>query len=189
MAKDNSEELEKITIPLASKQAVLILTQYDTIDSDDITSIQHHNIMGEILTCSTVLNRIGNLRADAESIYSELKLDLEVYQAQRDEELRTELIKEVEDSKGNIKTKSPTNPEVENAIKRSAQYRIKMKSVIRAKKTFEIIDSLYWAVKDKNKRLDRLSSQLVPEDFEKQLTEGVVNGIQIKMTKKFIDGK
>lgn len=182
----HSEDVEKITIPLKNKQVVLYLTQYEEIDVDDITKIQYHNIMGEILTCSVVLNRIGNMKAEVDEIHSRAKLDFEIFTAQEEERLRKDLIKEVFDSKGQPKIKHPTNPEVETAIRRTQNYRIKYSNVIDAKKQADIIDKLYWAVHSKNGKLDKLSEKLRPEDFERELVEGVVNGIMIKTVEKMI---
>ena len=185
--QSKNPDTEIITLELPNKIVVLKLTNFDTdIDVDDLTQIHYHNIIGELLTCSAALNRIGNLLAEWDNILSEANLDLEIYHAQRDEELRKILVVETQDDKGKTKYKAATNEAVENAIKRSPEWNIKQRHILKLKKEHAYVNSLYWAMKSKDDKLNKLTDKLRPEDFEKEIVESKINGIYIKLTEKAI---
>jgi len=54
------------------------------------------------------------------------------------------------------------------------------KNVIKAQKDFSFIESLYWALSSKDKKLNNLIKEITPEEFEDRLIEGKVNGFIIK---------
>lgn len=181
------DDQERITFEFGTKHITLILTNYTEIDADDITKIHYHNIVGELLTCSTALNRIGNMKADANEVLAKMKLDFDIFEAQKDEDMRKALEFSKADAKGNITIKTPSNPEVEAAIKRSPEYKVKRKSIIEAQKNVDILDSLYWSMKSKDDKLNKITDKLRPEELEKDLLEESVNGIQIKVRNNLIN--
>jgi len=175
------------SIEIGSKVVLLSITNFDTdIDVDEITKIQHHNIIGEVLTCSTLLNRVGNLLAEMVEVLSESKLDFEIFKAQMAEKKRKELTFEFVDEKGKPKINKPTLDEVEYAIIATPEYKIKKKNMFRIQKEHDYINSLYWAMKDKCDKIQKLTDKLRPEDFEKEIVEGEINGILIKVKDKAI---
>ena len=48
----------------------------------------------------------------------------------------------------------------------------------------DYINSLYWSAKSKDDKLNKLSEKLRPDDFNKEIIEGKLNGISIKSTNK-----
>ena len=58
--------------------------------------------------------------------------------------------------------------------------------VIRLQKQRDIINSLYWAVKSKDDKLNRLTDKIRPEEFEKEIVESEINGIIIRIQNKAI---
>lgn len=178
---------EQITLELKNKMVVLKLTNFDTdISADDLTNIQHHNIIGEILTFPVIMNRVGNLRADIEQVLAETKLDFEIFQAYKQEEKRKSLTFEVLDSKGKAKMDKPTKDEVENAVLIDPEFKIKKLNLIRIQRNVAYVESLYWAANDKSKKLDILSAKMKPEDFEGEILEGSINGVMILVRDKTI---
>jgi hypothetical protein len=178
---------EKIVLELPTRMVVLNLTHQDTdLDTDQLINIQYHNIIGEILTFATVFNRIGNLKAEIENVVAEYKLDCKIFEAHMQEKKRKELTCEVKDSKGNPKIDKPTKDEVENAVLISPEYKIKHKHLLMLEKQAKIIDSLYWSAKDKSGKLDAISAKLKPEEFEQEILESTLNGIQILVKHKSI---
>lgn len=175
---------EQVVINLKNKSVVLTLTPYEEIDVDDLTSIHHHNLIGEMLTISVALNRVGNMVAECNELVRTAKLDFDIFWAQMWEEKKKELTKETIDSKGNIKEKLPTIAEVENAIIRSPEYKVKKMNLIESEKNYELLDSVYRALWAKSKKLEILTQGLKPEEFENEIVEGVVNGILIKTVEK-----
>lgn len=170
---------EVITIELQSGRiAVLRLQSFDTeVDVDDILRIDYSNIMGEILTFPLMFNRIANLKAEQESIVSEAKMDMEIFEAQLREQYRKSFVEE---------GKKPTIDSVNDAVLMDAKYRVKKKNYFSVQKNYAYLDALYWSAQSKDTKLNRLSEKLRPEEFEKELLEGTVNGIMIKISKKVI---
>lgn len=188
MAKKAENPLqERITIELPTKMVVLTLTAFDTdIDADEIANIQYHNIIAEILTFPVIMNRVGNLKADMENIVAETKLDFDIFEASHQEKKRKELTFTTQDAKGNPKVDKPTKDEVENAVLMSPEYKVMKKKLFQAQKNLGYIESLYWAAKSKDDKLRAFSEKLKPEEFEKEILEGSINGVMIKTSKKSI---
>lgn len=179
--------METHVIELGGKMVVLTTTPFDTdIDVDDLTSIHYHNIVGEILTISVLMNRVGLLLAEVEEVLQGSKLDLEIFSAQKAEEVRRKLTFETKDFKGNPKISKPTGDEVERAIVRDPTYSLKKKRLFRTQKERDYINSLYWAIKQKADLVSKLSDRLKPEEFENEIIEEKINGVLIKIKNKTI---
>ena len=83
----------KLTRCFGDKAIVLISNDLkNELDMDAITSIDHSNLYGEIATSSVLLNKVGLLRAQAESEYEAAKLEFSVHKAQLSTEIRRESI-------------------------------------------------------------------------------------------------
>lgn len=187
MKKQTLVEKEKISIELPNKMVVLTLEPFDTdVDMDDYTTIHHHNKVGEILTCSTALNRLGNLLADVEALLAEKELNFDIWYSQQEEHFRKALVKEITGMRGGVKIEPATNTEIDHAIKRMKEYKVQMIDIITCKKNKEYIKSFYWAVHGKNARLENISATLRPEEFEKEIVEEKINGVMIKLKEKAI---
>lgn len=178
---------EKHTIHLENKIVVLTFTPFDSdVDVDELTKIHYHNMMGEVLTCSVLLNRVGILLAEMDEYLSNAKLRMEIFLAQQEEIQRAALAFETTDSKGNTKVKTPTVSEVEAAIKRSNQYRDKKIKLNKVQKERDFVNSLYWAVKDKSEKVNKLTDKIIPEEMENNIVEEKINGVMIKLREKAI---
>lgn len=180
------EDAEKISFELGDKVVVLKLQSFDEIDTDEITKIQHHNIIGELLTCSAVMNRIGNVVAVAEEQLSEAKLDKEIFYAKQYAIVAKAGTTSYENTKGRKVVEVPSTNKIEPVIKATPEYAAKTREVIRLQKQRDIINSLYWAVKSKDDKLNRLTDKIRPEEFEKEIVDSEINGIIIRVHKKAI---
>ncbi len=187
MSKKKIDEGNIVVLEFPTKMVTLILTQFDTdIDTDRLMFLQVHNIPGELMTWPIIMNRIGNLKADQESIVAETKMDFDIFLANWQEKKRKELTVPITDAKGNTKMDKPTKDEVENAVLLSAEYRVKHLHKIKIETYLKYVDALYWSAKTKADILLTYSAKLKPEEFEKEIIEGTINGIMIKVTKKSI---
>ena len=65
------------------------------IDIDDLIKIDYHNILGEILTFSVIMNRIGNFRAEMEELMEEAKVEVEIKKASRKHISRVKIITKI----------------------------------------------------------------------------------------------
>jgi len=175
MTEDNN-----LIVTLGSKILHFTFGQFDdNIDVDDLTRIHYENLFGEAVTVSTILNRIGIFRAEAEDIYEGLKLDAEVYESERKQELR----KLAKDTATKI-----TDKAVEEEMIVSKNYKLKWKAAIKAKKNLGIINSIYWSIQSKDSKLSVLMNGITPEEFESGIIEGKINHIYIKKRDKLIKG-
>ena len=188
MAKSKIDDGNKVVLEFPSRMVVLTLTAFDTdISADELTNIQYHNIIGEILTFPVIMNRVGNLKADMEQVLAETKLDFDIFQANWQEKMRKQLTTSIELPKGGTKIDKPTKDEVENAVLMSPEYRVKKQNLIKINRNLSYVEALYWAAKSKDDKLNTLSAKLKPEEFEKEILEGTINGIIIQVRKKSIN--
>lgn len=180
-------EKESIIIHLQHKMVALHFTPFDSdVDVDDLVQIHYDNLIGEILTVSALLNRVGWLKAEAQDAVRRATLDLEIEEAQGKERYRKATRYTTTDAKGNAKIKNVTKDEVDNAIVLDPEYQRVRNRLLRIEKEYDYIDSLYWAVKSKDQKLNRIADSLKPEDYEKDIVEGMVNSFMIKVHKKHL---
>lgn len=189
MKKDNEGLEESVKVPFKDKTLVLRIRFLDLdIDIESLTQINYSNLYGEMITIPTLVNKVGIIRAEAESNMDRAKLDRNITHAKLDEHYRKTLRYEHVNYKKETVWKDPNNDTVTAAINKDEQYINASKRYIRMKKEFGFIDSLFWAVKDKAGILKKMgeSMSLTPEDFEKNIVEGAINGMMIRMHQNLI---
>ena len=159
----------------------------DDIDIDQLTTIDWTNLYAEIVTIPALMNRVGIWKPEAENAHSSQKMGFEIYKAQTAHRLRR-TFKTVISSAGKDSKKPKSNPEIEEEVLMDEGVQLRHKKLLRLKKEAEYMDALYWAVKSKEMKLNRISDNMgfAPEDFEKSLVEGKYNGILIKAREKLI---
>lgn len=180
-------EKDNIKIHFRNKIVTLHFEELDSdIDIDDLVAIHYDNLIGEILTISALMNRVGWLKAEAQESVRVANMELQIYEAEAKERYRRNSKEVTTDYKGNQKVKYATKDEVDNSVLMDEGYQNKRKRTIRIQKELDYIDSLYWAVKSKEGKINRIADHLKPEEYEQEIVEGVVNGIMIKAHKKLI---
>ena len=178
---------ETIRMSFNDKIVTLKVTEFDTdIDMDDILKIDYSNIIGEVLTFPVIVNRIGILRAELENRMQEEKFDLQVYGAKLSEMFRKNGSSAKTEEGGSKTIKQPTVQQLENLVLLDEGYQLRQKKVFRVMKDYQFADSLYWAAKDKSKKLDYCSNGIKPQDFENEIISGSINGVMIKVHEKLI---
>ncbi len=171
---------DKIIIPFSKKIVILKLPSFDAeVNVDDIMKIDYSNIIGELITFPVILNRIGLLRAEMEEIAKNKKFEAQVYEAQLKQHYRNKGITRT----GEGERKKPTISEVEEAVLMDKGYQVVMRNLYNTEKGFTQVENLFWSAKDKSAKLDAITNKLNPEEFEKEIIEGQVNGIMIKIKK------
>jgi len=151
----------------------------DIIDIDQLTKIDYSNLYAELITISALMNRVGLLKAQADNAQAESRLERNIEMARIGASTRQ-----------NAKTSSEkTVGAINEAVILNPEYQRLQRARIRKGKEAAYLDSLYWAVKSKEKKLDRIGEKmnLTPQEFEKNLVEGVWNGILINASKKLIN--
>lgn len=169
---------EKMTINLDNKIIVLSFEEFDTdIDVDELTRIDYSNLFGEMVTVSTLLNRVGLLKADFEARVSHSKMEFDIYCAGLRKMYRSNAIKS---------SSKLTAQEVEDMVLMDEGYKIRKSNTFQHTKQLQYLDSIYWSVKSKDDKLSVLLKGVTPIEFETGIAEGVVNGIMINKKEKLI---
>lgn len=165
----------ELVIHLGDKPVLLKFKEFeDEVDVDKLTSIDYSNLYGEAVTCSALLNQIGLLKAEAEKTYAENKLEFDIYEA----EIRKKIRKEY--SSNGLKL---TEKNLDEEVTLDKGWRVMKKNVIAAKRDLDFIDSLYWAIQSKDKKLSVLTKGVTPEELYNEIVEGTINNIVIKKVK------
>ena len=173
--------MEKRLIQIGDKTYKLLFDDFDEdVDIDSLLKIDYSNLIGEMTTFPVILNRFGILLAEAESQVAETKLNMDVYEAKTKEKLRVEL---AEQNNG----KAPTVEALNNAVVSNKAYQAMKRKYIEVVKTRDYINSIFWAVKDKSEKINKLSLSIQPGDLSDSIIEGKVNSVLIKKTRKTIE--
>lgn len=170
--------MDKKTIVIGGKTySLLIKTFDDDVEVDDLLTIDYSNLIGEVVTFPSIVNRIGIMLAEAESAVSEKKLNLEVFEAKTKERLRIEL------AEANGKT--PTVEALNNAVLQETAYQKMRLGLINAQKTRDYLNSVFWSAKDKSDKLLALMRNYeIGEDAN--ISEQRINGILVKKRENLI---
>jgi hypothetical protein len=180
----------KHLIHIGEKPVVLIYSDFeDEIDVNELTRIHYENLWGEAVTVSTLLNRIGQLRAEAERIYDSKKFELNVLEADLKKRWRREANKSsgkfsITDDDGTVIFIKLTEKSLDDAVLCDKGYQTVKNNEIKVKRDYGYIDSLFWAIQSKDRKLNNLLPQVTPGEFYDELIEGSINGIFIKKPKK-----
>lgn len=173
--------MEKKIITIGEKTFTLTFDKFDEeMDIDSLLKIDYSNLIGELVTFPVIVNRFGQLLAEAESQVSEAKLNLEVFEAKTKEKLRIELAAE-------NNSKAPTVEALNNAVVSNKAYQSMRKRLIEAQKTRDYMNSIFWSAKDKSSKIDKLSLTVQQGDIADAAIEGKVNNVLIKKSRKLID--
>jgi hypothetical protein len=156
----------------------------DVINVDDLTRIDTSNIFGEAVTISAAANRIGLIKSAVEGQVADLKLETRVFESNYVRQLRKESSKTggtctVRVDNEDIKVKA-TEKFLESCFESDKDWIELKKRYNKAEKNFNSISSLYWAIQDKSRRLNGLTSSTTPEQFVSGVISGKINGILIQ---------
>jgi hypothetical protein len=160
-----------VTVHLDKKTILLKFLEFDAeVDMDDLTKIHYDNIYGELVTISSLLNKVGQLKADITNRYAEEKIEFDVWEAGLRKLTKTNKISNGE--KFNIQ-------DIDDIVTCDPGYKVRKKNLVSIQKQVDSIDALYWAVKSKDDKLTNLRSSITPKDFETEVVEGVINAMMI----------
>ena len=171
-------EQDSVKVSLGDKTLVLKFRDFDTdIDIDQLTSIDYSNLHGEIVTVSALLNKVGILKTGVENELAILEMDEEILIAQKRKDFR----KLAQDLNEKL-----TIAILDDKITLDEDIQKHRKAIILMKKTLGIVNSWYWGIQSKDKKLGVLMKGVTPEEFAKEITEGVINEILIKKVDNLI---
>lgn len=173
----------KIMVEIGTKTVVLVSPDKDEeIELDDVTTINYSNLYGEAVTVSGLLNKVGLMKVEYEKKAKEEKLFCDVFAAN----LRKKLRRKAATNGGRITIDGEsfklTEKGLEDAILLNEQYQKNLMNLIEIESKRDKLDTLFWAVQSKDKKLNNLLPKIVPQDFEKELIEGKINTFKIVKT-------
>ena len=164
---------EDIYVHLKNKVANIKTTEwgYD-FDVDNILKIDPFNIFGEIITVSVFVNRMGLLVSEMKEYVKKEKLKLSKKEAKQRQLFRARFDK-----------KPSLQEQEDNLTMDPLIYNMRL-AVLRLERELSDLESIYDSAKDKSFKLNNLSKNLTPEDFEKELIEGKINGVLVTLKNK-----
>lgn len=159
----------------------LVIAEFDEeLNLDRLAYIDLNNLLAEIVTFPTILNRLGNMEAMAADKLRQAELSKRIAEAQFKNALR-ETTSPNKDAKGN--DRGWTEGQATDKWYSSKLYKAKRTAVNTSQFRHELIKSAYWACKSKSDKLDTLSRQIGADDLE-SIKSTVINGIRIKISSK-----
>ena len=172
-----SEDNEITYVHLAKKIAAIKSTDWNyDFNPDEILKTDPFNIFGEIITIPVFVNRMGVIVAEMAAYVKEQKTRLGIKEAEVSKLFRN---KEVGEGR-----KKPTIQEVDDYLTLDPVVKNMRLKLIKLEGDLQKLEVMYDAAKDKSYKLNRLSQNLKPEDFEKEIIEGTINGVMITLRDK-----
>lgn len=169
------------TIEIGDKTIALKFFQFEDeedMDIDKLLVINHANILAEIITFPVILNRFGLLLSEMENAHSLAELDCKVFKAKKRKEIR---------KKYELRKEKFTADIVDDDYRSDPAYKAKQMRAINLKKKHSIMNSVYWSLKDKSDKLNKISEKLQPGDLEWDKLAKKFNGVDIKILTKLIE--
>lgn len=171
---------EQIALDINDKIVVIKFGEFDSdIDADDITTIDYSNLVGEMLTVSTLLNRVGLLKAQCEKDLKDARFNHDVLAAETRHRERKQALAD------GVKA-TYLEKHVADIVTIDKGIALSQKTIHRLEFELEVLNSLYWSVKSKDDKLQHLSAHVTPQDMEERIIEGVVNQMYVRLHEKHI---
>ena len=150
----------------------------EEMDIDVLLRIDYTNLIGEMVTFPVIVNRFGNMLAEAESKVAEVKLNIDILEAKLKERLRIEL----SEANGG---KNPTVDALNNSILLDKAYQVMRKKYVETQKQRDYINSIFWSCKDKS---DKISILVKSSDItmNTDLSEAKINNVLVKKRENLI---
>jgi hypothetical protein len=145
------------------------------VDLNRLLFIDYMNLSAEVATFSIVYSSIGFLVADLRREVVKAELELKIFKSKAKKEFREDAID---------RKKRTTIDEADDYMRSLPEYRIKNLQHIEYKHRLETIESLYWASKSKDDKLQKLSSTISSQDFTNDLMNTSVKEINFVRLKK-----
>lgn len=170
---------DKVVITLGSGKVLYLNSKSlnEEIAVDELLQVDTQNLIADIVTFPVVMQKVGMLLAKVNNKVAEAELNLRIWQAKKREKIRLQLEESGEKA---------TESKIEDKMRSDPMYLTLKKHQIQQQKNQEYINNLFWSVKSKDNKLDKLSLTLKQGDIEETLVKGAINkinGVNIKMFK------
>jgi hypothetical protein len=167
------------TIKLKNGKLLRLRTDFldQDIDTEGLLKIDLANIAAEIVTIPVALHKIGVLLSECGSMLSKAKFDLQIFEAKKQQSLRQEKI----DNKEKY-----TIDSINCEMRSSKSWRIFSIKVIDTQRQYDYMNSLYWSLKSKDDKINKLSMSMQTGDVLEQLINTKIrfmNGVNIDVVR------
>lgn len=174
-----------IVIEEGDKTIVLHSSDEDEdIELEEVTTVNYSNLYGEAVTISALLNKVGMWKAEYERRAKEAKLYCDIFVSQ----LRKQYRREALQCHGTVcidgESVKLTEKSLDEIILLNEEYQKAALEQIELESKRDKIESLFWAVKSKDQKLNNLLPKVVPKEFFQELVEGKINSFIIYKPKQ-----
>jgi hypothetical protein len=175
MDSQSMSQESKIVFDLNNGQvAVLTYTHATEFDINNVVEIDYNNLLGEFLTSPTIFNQAANIKAEAGKKVREYKFLLELTYDRLFRECKKEHGKDIP---------KILKEEMEGMVRSTEEYQSVKLELLEAEYQLDIMENLYWSLKEKCNKLDNIYHRISPDEFAKDIMEGQVNNVMIKIKK------
>lgn len=151
----------KVTLPDGSVLILKSNINEEEIQLQKLLRIDIANLAAEIVTIPIILNHFGIMLADVTNMYNESKLNVNTHEAKCRERIIKEHIEK--------KQKKPTVEDLKALIDSDKGFQSIKKLMYRRQKEMEYVNSVYWSLKSKDDKLNKLSMSIQAGDIEEAL--------------------
>lgn len=130
--------------------------------------------MAEYLTAPYLFNQVANLKSYADDRLRKLKIDFEIQKSK----ILSKFKEQIPTGKRVYKT------DLEDLLLQDEDYQLLQYQLSEAEMDCSVMENLYWAVKEKCKKLDAIFSLVKPEEDSVELVEAQMNRVLKKFKKK-----
>jgi hypothetical protein len=149
----------KKTIEVNNLEYKIISKDLDkNIDIDNLLKIDLSNVVGEIVNFPVIVNKFGIMVANKEREISELKITIDVLEAQLKEELRNK-----HEADG---IKPPTVEQLNTYASKNDKMQEYQLYLCKITEERDILQSTMWCARDKSGKLDKISLSLMSDDIK-----------------------
>lgn len=159
-----------------------VFDEGNDIDVDKILKIDFFNLISEIVTFPSILNKLGILLGQVENSLREAEIDYKIWKAKEQERIRNRWDNDV--NKKVVRGYKYTKDEVYDNLCTSPVYKAKKNRLSRLQKEKDYVSSIYWSAKAKSDQLSKLSltlGEIDSSDLPKEF-----NGVRIKVDRPLI---
>lgn len=135
---------------------------------EDYLKIDIDNIIGELISFPIIMNRFGIILADAEDMVNRTKLDYEIWVSKTEKSFKKK--------KSDDGEKPPTVKDLETYIMNHPDRSGKIEPFYESQKNRDYIKSVYWAMKEKQENLKKISLTLQQGSLDDE--DAISNAIQ-----------
>lgn len=156
----------------------------EDIELEEVTTINYSNLYGEAVTISALINKVGMWKAEYEKKAKEAKLYCDIFVSQLKKKYRREALRNHGQVTVDGEAVKLTEKGLDEIILLNEEYQKAALEQIEFESKRDKLESLFWAIRSKDQKLNNLLPKVVPKEFFQELVEGKVNSFLIHKPKQ-----